>query len=165
MTRPSSRGNTLLVAMILLAVLSAIGAASVMLASQERNNASAATRLEFLNACANAAQAKIWAEMSQYGMGYLGNAVTVSPMTLPDGTVLVGPAHYDSQKPDKTWPQVKDVTFKVDVAAGAGAINERDCTNGGCGIVPLGQTHGMTAVCFDREGRAHEIELAVKFAL
>ncbi len=37
--------------------------------------------------------------------------------------------------------------------------------NGGCGIVPLGQTHGMTAVCFDRHGRAHEIELAVKFAL
>lgn len=162
---PRARGNTLLVAMIMLAVLSAVGAASVMLASQERSNASAASRVDFLNACANAAQAKIWAEMSQYGMGYLGNAVSVSPMTLPDGTTLVGPAHYDSQKPDKTWPQVKDVIFKVDIAAAGGAMNERDCTNGGCGIVPLGQTHGMTAVCFDRHGRAHEIELAVKFAL
>lgn len=165
MPRPSARGNTLLVAMILLAVLSAVGAAAVLLASQERRNAYVATRVEFLNACANAAQAKIWAEMSQYGMGYLGNAVSVTPMTLPDGTTLVGPAHIDSQKPDGTWPLVKDVTFKVDMAAGGGAMNERDCTNGGCGILPLGQTHGMTAVCFDQQGRAHEIELSVKFAL
>lgn len=166
MTRlPRPRGSTLIVAMILLAVLSAIGAAAVMLSSQERRNASAATRVEFLNACAHAAQAKIWAEMSQYGMSYLGNSVSVTPMPLPDGTVLVGPAHYDSKKSDGTWPVVKDVTFKVDMAAGGGAMNERDCTNGGCGILPLGQTHGMTAVCFDQQGRAHEIELAVKFAL
>lgn len=166
MPRPSaSRGNTLLVAMILLAALSAVGAAAVMLSSQERTNAAAATRVEFLNACANAAQAKIWAEMSQYGMGYLGNAVAVTPMALPDGTTLVGPAHVDSKKADGTWPLVKDVTFKVDMAAGGGAMNERDCTNGGCGILPLGQTHGMTAVCFDRQGRGYEIELSVKFAL
>ena len=162
---PAARGNTLLVAMILLAVLSAVGAAAVTLSSQERNNATAASRVEFLNACANAAQAKIWAEMSQYGMGYLGNAVAVTPMPLPDGTTLVGPAHMDSKQADGTWPLVKDVTFKVDAAGTGGAMNERDCTNGGCGILPLGQTHGMTAVCFDRQGRAHEIELSVKFAL
>jgi hypothetical protein len=165
MPRLRARGNTLLVALILLAVLSAVAATAVTLSSQERTNAYAASRVEFLDACASAAQAKIWAEMSQYGMGYLGNAIAVTPMTLPDGTTIVGPAHLDSQKPDGTWPLVKDVTFKVDMAGGGGAMNERDCTNGGCGILPLGQTHGMTAVCFDREGRGHEIELSVKFAL
>ena len=44
-------------------------------------------------------------------------------------------------------------------------MNERDCTNGGCGIVPLGQTHYVTVLCKDAFDRAHEVELAVKFAL
>ena len=162
---PSPRGSALLVAMILLLVLSVIGAAAVRLSSQERNNAAAMTRVQFLNACANAAQAKIWAEMSQYGLGYLGSAVQVTPMTLPDGTTIVGPAHYDSKDASGNYPLVKDVTFKVETASTSGAMNERDCTNGGCGIVPLGQTNGMTALCTDAAGRSYEIELAVKFAL
>ena len=61
------RGNTLLVAMILLTVLSLIGVASVRLSSEERNNAAAKSKVDFIEACANAAQAKIRAEMGSTG--------------------------------------------------------------------------------------------------
>ena len=161
------RGNTLLVAVVLLAVLSVVGAASVMLSSQERINASAKTRVDFLNACANAAQAKIWAEMGQYGLSYLGSTVSVTPMSLPDGTTVIGPAHYATADSHST-PQVNSVVFKVDTATASkpgASMNERDCTNGACGLMPLGSTYGMTAVCTDASGRAYEVELAVKFAL
>jgi hypothetical protein len=151
-------------ALVLLGVLTVIGAASVLLASQERVNASSKSKIDFLNACANAAQAKIWAEMTQYGLSYLGSTVQVTPMNLPDGTTVVAPAHYGQL--DGTPPTVQSVTFKVESDSGEGnSMNERDCTNGACGLVPLGQTYGMTALCKDAAGREYEIELAVKFAL
>jgi predicted membrane-bound mannosyltransferase len=163
--RPSPpRGSALLLALVLLGVLTVIGAASVMLASQERINAAAGNRLEFLNACANAAQAKIWAEMAQYGLSYMGSTVQVTPMTLPDGTTVIAPAHY-GQLSAASQPLVKDVTFTVKSDASGNAMNERDCTNGACGLVPLGSTYGVTALCIDRFDREFEIELAVKFAL
>lgn len=160
------RGSALLLAMILLAVLTVIGAASVMLSSQERNNAAAKNRLDFLNACANAAQAKIWAEMAQYGLGYLSSNVQVSSMTLPDGTIVIAPAHY-GQLDAKTQPEVSSVAFIVKSTNSLDTnMNYRDCTNGACGLAQtLGSTKGMTAVCRDRFGREYEIELAVKFAL
>jgi hypothetical protein len=151
-------------ALVLLGVLTVIGAASVLLASQERVNASSKSKIDFLNACANAAQAKIWAEMTQYGLSYLGSTVQVTPLHLPDGTVVVAPAHYGQL--DGAPPTVKSVTFKVESDSGEGnSMNERDCTNGACGLVPLGQTYGMTALCKDAAGREYEVELAIKFAL
>jgi hypothetical protein len=159
-----SHGSVLVIAMILLAVLSIIGAAAVSLSSQERVNASAQTRVDFLNACANAAQAKIWAEMAQFGLGYLGSTVSVSATDLPNGVQIAAPAHYGIF--DATIkPSVKNVFFKVQSAGKGDEINERDCTNGACGLTPLGQTYGMTAVCVDHAGREYEVELAVKFAL
>jgi hypothetical protein len=158
------RGSALILAMILLGVLAIVGAASVMLSAQERMNAGATTRVEFLNACANAAQAKIWAEMAQYGLSYLGSTVRVSAMALPDGTTVLAPAHY-GQLSESTQPLVKDVSFSVKSSTGESAMNERDCTNGACGLVPLGQTWGVTALCVDLAGREYEVELAVKFAL
>ena len=152
----------MLVSLVLLLVLTSIGVAAVYLSSRERENAASVNKLEFLQACATAAQAKIWAEMSQYGLAYLGSAVQVSTMTLPDGTQFIAPAHYET--PGGPLPLVKDVTFKVETGAG-GVMNERDCTNGGCGVLPLGQTEYMTVLCVDRFNRAHEVELAVKFAM
>lgn len=158
------RGNTLLVAMILLAVLSVIGATSVMLSSEERNNAAAKSKVDFIEACANAAQAKIWAEMGQYGMSYLGSTVTVTAADLPDGTRLVAPAHYGTVD-SATSALVKDVVFKVDTSSlEETSMEERDRTNGGA-VMSVGSTWGITAVCRDPGGRAFEVELAVKFAL
>ncbi|HSN91484.1 MAG TPA: type II secretion system protein [Anaeromyxobacteraceae bacterium] len=161
--RPLPRGSALVLALVLLGVVTVIGAASVLLASQERVNASSKSKIDFLNACANAAQAKIWAEMTQYGLSYLGSTVQVTPVTLPDGTTVVAPAHYGQL--EGTPPSVQSVTFKVESSGGENPMNERDCTNGACGLVPLGQTYGMTALCKDAGGREHEVELAVKFAL
>ena len=164
LTRKRAReaGSAMLVSIILLFVLTTIGVASVYLSSRERQNAASVTKLQFLQACANAAQAKIWAEMSQYGLSYLGSAIQVTPMQLPDGTTFIAPAHF--QHASGPLPIVSDVSFKVEGGAG-GVMNERDCTNGGCGIVPLGQTHYVTVLCKDAFDRAHEVELAVKFAL
>jgi hypothetical protein len=164
--RTPPRGSALLMAIALLAVLTVIGTAAVALSSQERQNAAANTRLDFLTACANAAQAKIWAEMAQYGLGYLGSSVQVSARDLGDGTKVAAPAHYDDFDAAATAKLVKNVVFKVESSGTTQAsLNERDCTNGACGMTPLGQTYGMTALCIDHSGREFEIELAVKFAL
>jgi len=163
-SRPTDRGSALVLALILLGVVTVIGAASVLLSSQERINAATASRIGFLNACANAAQAAIWAEMSQYGLGYLGSAVQVLPVDLPGGVTMVAPAHYGQL--DGTLPTVKDVTFQADLSTFEGSMDERDCTNGVCGFGKSGgTTHGITAVCRDAAGREYEVELAVKFAL
>lgn len=160
------RGSALLLAMLLLAVLTIVGSAAVALSSQERSNAAAKTRLDFLTACANAAQAKIWAEMAQYGLGYLGSSVKVTARSLADGTKVAAPAHYDDFDPSATAKLVKEVVFKVESSGTTqSSLNERDCTNGACGMTPLGQTYGLTALCIDPSGRQFEIELAVKFAL
>lgn len=165
MKTPNHRGSALLLAIILLLVLSIIGAAAVTVSSQERTNAAAQAKVEFLTACANAAQAKIWAEMAQYGMGYLGSAVQVTPATLPDGTKIMAPAHYGDMDPSAPFRLVKEVVLKHETSSGDNAMNERDCTNGACGLLPLGSTYSMTAVCTDPSGRQYELELGVKFAL
>ncbi len=159
------RGAALPVAVILLAVLTAIAVAAVSLSTQERGNAVEDARSRFLQECANAAQAKLWAEMAQYGgTTYLGKEVAVTEIRLPDGTRIASPAHYDSRRADGTYPNVKDLVIKAQTEE-AGGATEQDCTNAACGLVPLGSTHIVEAICVDAKGRALEIELGIKFAL
>jgi len=159
------RGAALPLAMILLAVLTVIAAAAVSLSARERQNAASYSRQDFIQECANAAQAKLWGEMAQYGgTAYLGREAAVTELRLPDGTRLTAPAHYDSRKADGTYPNVKDLIIKAQ-ADDTSAMNEQDCTNGACGLVPLGATHLIQAHCIDRGGRSLEIELGIKFAL
>ncbi len=164
-TRPprTHRGSALLLAIIMLLVLAAIATATIALSTQERTNAAAKAKTDFLAACANAAQAKIWAEMGQYGMGYLGSAVQVTRVTLPDGTILAAPAH--QRDDDPTTAVVKDVVFSHQLQGTTGDMSERDCTNRDCSGGGLGATYEMTAVCTDAAGRKQELELSVKFAL
>lgn len=166
-TQTGPRGSALILVMVMLLVMAVIAVATVSLSTQERTNAAAKAKVDFLEACAHAAQAKIWAEMSQYGMGYLGSAVTVTEATLPDGTRLIAPAH--SSDVDPFAHKVQDVVFEHTNNSGGGgfAIDERDATNrdfdgSGGGI---GSTFEMTAVCIDPSGRRQELELTVKFAL
>jgi Tfp pilus assembly protein PilX len=158
------RGSVLLTAMILLTVLMIIGVAAVRLASQERVNAAAKGKLEFSQSCANAAVAKIYAEMSNSGLGYLGGGLQVTAMPLPDGTTLTAPAHY-GQATGAAAPLVKDVTFRVESTTGSAQQAERDCTNKLCGPNDLGRTYNVTAHCKDAHGREAEVELALKFAI
>jgi len=166
MTTPNGRaprGGALILVMILLLAMAAVAVATIGVSTQERGNAAAKAKVDFLEACANAAQAKIWAEMAQFGMGYLGSAVTVTSATLPDGTQIIAPAH----APDTNYATkaVKDVVFKHQNNSGGGEMNERDGTNGAGAMAGIGSTYEMTAVCIDPSGRRQELELSVKFAL
>jgi hypothetical protein len=158
-----SRGSVLLTAMILLAVLMIVGVAAVRLASRERVNAAAKGKLEFTQACANAAVAKIYAEMAASGLGYLGGGMQVTATTV-DGSVLTAPGHYD-QATGTSAPLVKDVTFRVESAGATSQQAERDCTNKLCGPNDLGRAYSVTAHCKDSHDREAEVELALKFAI
>ena len=161
----SERGAALPLALIMLGVLTAIAVAAVSLSSQERTNAANYSRVDFVNACANAAQAKLWAEVSYQSIGYFSSGLAVTSITLPDGTRFTAPAHYDAGVTGP-MPIVKDVVLRVESSSGTGGnINERDCTNGACGLVPFGATQLVVAHCIDSRGRELEIELGVKFAL
>ncbi len=157
----SERGAALPLALIMLGVLTAIAVAAVSLSSQERTNAASYSRVDFVNACANAAQAKLWAEVSYQSIAYFGSGMQVTSVKMPDGTVFTSPAHYD-QDPSTI---VKDVVLKVESNSGGGNVNERDCTNAACGLTPLGATQLVVAHCKDTRGRELEIELGVRFAL
>ncbi len=158
------RGAALPLALILLAVLTAIAVSAVSLSSQERVNATSYSRIDFINECATAAQAKIWAEVANMGPAYLGQPIAVSSFRAPDGSVLTAPAHYDS-KAGTTL--VKDVVILVYSSAGtSGALAyERDVTNTSFGRGDGMKTQRVVARCVDQRGRALEIELSLKFAL
>lgn len=157
------RGAALPLALILLGVLTVVAMAAVSLSSRERVSAAAYSRIDFMTECANAAQAKLWAEMAYGGQAIFGSALQVTHVQLPDGTKITSPAHFDWKAGTTT---VKDVVLKVESSAGAGAdVNERDCTNSACGLMPLGATHLVVAHCVDRDDRELELELAIKFAL
>jgi Tfp pilus assembly protein PilV len=160
----SKRGNTLLISMILLGVLSVIGVAAVSLSARERQNASAQRRYQMLVECANAAQAKIWAELARYGPGYLTSANPVTEVVMPDGTRIASPAHYDFD--GGSAPMVKDVVFTVQEGAGGGPTGERDCTNQACSMTGGAATpYGVVAHCVDAGGREYEVELAFRLGL
>ncbi len=166
MRRPhmrTPRGAALPLSLILLGVLTAVAVAAVSLSGQERVNAGAYSRIDFVQECATAAQAKLWAELAYSGTGYLGTPVTISSVKLPDGSLITAPAHYD-QKPDAL---VKDVVIAVESSAGtgAGASQDRDCTNNACGMKAGQGTQRIVATCVDQRGRALEIELSLKFNL
>jgi hypothetical protein len=157
----------MVLAIILLGALTVIGVAAVSLSTRERSSAAAYARVDFITQCANAAQAKLWAEMAQYGVAYLGAGSQVSSIRLPDGTTITAPAHYDSQKADGSMPAVKEVAIKVESSA-EGTVAERDCTNNACGLMPLGATQIIFAHCkLEVAGRPveMELELGIKFAL
>jgi type II secretory pathway pseudopilin PulG len=164
MTPRRPRGNTLIVSMILLGVLSVIGVAAVSLSARERQNANAQKRYQTLIECANAAQAKIWAEVAHWGPGYLTSANPVTSITLPDGTKLTSPAHYLGD--GGSTPLVKDVVFTVPQGAGGGPNSEQDCTNQNCAMAAAGGApYGAVAHCVDANGREYEVELAFRLGL
>ncbi len=158
--RIHERGSVLLTSVALLAVLTVIGIAAISLSTQERKNAAAKVQLDALQACASAAQAKIWAEMSQYGLASLAGAVTVSAMNLPGGLTAM-PGHYGSQ--NATSLTLNDVTLTE--TTDNGTLGEQDCTNRACGTNSLGHIQRGFAHCIDRSGREFEVEIAIKFAL
>jgi hypothetical protein len=150
------RGSTLLLVMILLTVLAAIGAAAVTLSARDRINASAKTHRDMVAACASAAQAKIWAEVAQFGPQWFGSQSPITELTLNDGTRL-GPVHYD-QAPGTL--QVRDVVITLTAEYGDEAIVS--LSNRSSGLMGSGHTYRCVARCVDQTGQR---QLEVEFQL
>ena len=165
LSRPLPRrasGSTLILTVILLMVLAVIGVAAVSLGSQERINASGKTQRDQLYACAAAARMQIWAELARYGRGYLESGNVAGSVTLPDGTVLTAPSHYDSD-PDVT---VSSVVLKNTVTT-ASTPTATDLTNSFNFMQGLNTATGYTVVakCKDRRGRPLEVEFVTAIIL
>jgi hypothetical protein len=137
----SALGSTLLLVMILLGVLAAIGAAAVTMASRDRINASAKTRRDMIVACAQAAQAKVWAEVARYGPRWFGSDASAVEFSLADGTRL-GPLHYD-QNPGVL---VKNVMPVISKSCGTDGFAQ-DLTNTTNGLMPTCNTVSALARC------------------
>ncbi len=155
---PPPRGSTLLFAIILVSVLAAIGGAAVLLSSRDRINASAKTKHDVVAACAGAAQAKLWAELTRYGSNLLGSSTAVTELTLADGTRL-GTLHYDQSA------GVPFSSVAVLLQNDYGDAEVQDLTNRASGLLGNGRTFRVVARCtipgaglFSRD-RAVEVEL------
>jgi hypothetical protein len=163
--RRPAHGYALLVSIILLAVLTVMGVATVSLASQERTSAAGKLKVDKLMACAAAAQQAMWAEMVRWGPGYLGSSRPITSVTLPDGTQLIAPGHYGQQPGGSTPPTVSSVVLTVKDGASGGLSGGRDQSNVPAGSAAAGQVQTVIAHCKDPQGREYEIELAVRLAL
>ncbi|WP_242339442.1 MULTISPECIES: pilus assembly PilX N-terminal domain-containing protein [unclassified Anaeromyxobacter] len=163
--RAAPRGSTLVIALIMLAVLSVIGAAAVLLSSQERRNASAMSRVDQLTACAQAARAKIWAEIARYGPRYLSSDdLLTTPLEISGIGKLQAPAHYGSTEAMK----VNEVVLAVEKAVSDGAPTPVvDLTNRTASPDALtsGRAYRVVARCTDAQNRELEVEFAMRFAL
>ncbi len=157
----TQRGSTLLVTMILLTVLTVLGTAAVSLASRDRINASSQARYQRLVQCASAAQAMIWAELARYGGNYLGSSLPVGQVTLPDGTRLAAPIHYDQDAATGTAA----VAYSVVSGGGGPPVADMDCTNKICGQTNRGNPVNVVARCTDPHGRQFEVEMSFALAL
>lgn len=157
------RGAALPLALILLAVLTVVAVAAVSLSGQERVNAAAYSRVDFVNQCAHAAQAKMWSEIAVSGSVFLNQPLAVTEIALPDGSKLTSPAHYDTAVGTTL---VKDVVLTAKCGGGTGGeMAERDCTNNPCSPFAGGGCQTIGVRCVDPSGRTLELELGVRFAL
>jgi type II secretory pathway pseudopilin PulG len=149
--------------MILLVVLTVVGVAAVSASTRERSAAGAKSRHDRLLACARAAQAKIWAEIAMQGPGYLTGTSPVTAISLPDGTQLAAPSHYDTLVDGSI--QAGKVTLVIGDGANGGQLPPTaNLSNQGAVANPVGQVNRVTARCIDSFGRPFEVELAVRFA-
>ncbi len=169
MTRPPSpsqaaRGSSLVLAMILLGVLAVIGVAAVQLGSQERVNAAGKARRDLMLACAHAARAQLWIELTRGGSTYLQSETALPPvLILPDGTELQSPSAptWSDKDGQPIAKLIELVTLNLPTEA---AI--RDLTNtmtGGRG--PGSKGNRILARCRDAKGRELSVELNTRFAL
>ena len=171
--RASSRGNMLVIAMILLAVLSVLGVSAVTLSSEERRNAAAKARRDGLQACARAAQARVWAEVARYGPTYLKSGMLVAaPESLPGGMTVRAPAHYspgtNATPEDTSAIQVNSVVVQFDQGVSDGSLaTASDLTNRAVAIDQLGsgKAYRVVARCRDSRGRELEAEFSMRFTL
>lgn len=158
---PPPRGSALLITVMLLMVLGVAGVAVLSLTSRDRRNASAQARYQALVECGSAAQAVIWAQLARHGTRYIGSKLPVGVLTMPDGTQLAAPIHYDRATSDS----FADVSYTVVSGGGGAALADVDCSNRLCGQTGGGGPVVIMARCTDPRSRQYEVELSFAFAL
>jgi hypothetical protein len=157
-------GFVLLLAVVLLAILTALGVAAVRVAARDRESAGNKSRFDRGIACARAAQAKIWSEVAAFGTGYLVGSQPVTAITLPDGTQLAAPAHWDTATDGSV--SIQSVTLAIAGGAGGAQLPAvQEMSNSGGSTIGSDQVLRVVARCRDSANRTFEIELGVRFAL
>jgi hypothetical protein len=117
-----------------------------------------------MQACANAAAAKIWRELGVAGTasGLLNSDATVTSIRLADGTLLTAPAHYDQG----ATASIKSVVTTSKTGGGNFSTGgERNRTNVFRSFSPTTGVQFFGVLCTDSMGRQLELELGMKFAL
>jgi hypothetical protein len=159
-TRPTPRGSTLLLAMVLLTVLSIIGVAAVSLGSGERTGAGVKSHRDRLVACASAAQAMVWSELARFGPRYVVSSEVTPDVRLPGGMVL-RMGHYGETDAVVSVTGAKPVPCK-DLSQGSGQYV--DLTNRDSHFDLGGACYTVFFRCVDDSGqepRELEIELGL----
>lgn len=158
-----SRGSTLLLVMILLAVLSLLGVAAISLAEQDRANVAAIGIRDMQVSCAQAAQMVIYSELAKYGVSYLTSSTQAPVIVMPNGTQLTQ-AHYDSV-PGVTvqsiTPQRSLSVSSNPQSVGTGNLSNK-FTNVTTGTM---NSYQVVALCTDPHGRKLEVEFVIAFSL
>lgn len=162
-----TRGSALLVTMIVLAVLTLVGVASLQLAQGDSITVNRQMSYRTQVACSEAAVRKVWAAYAlkaQVIYPYMVDG-TQSPSS-GDGGIVLAPGHYDS---DVGGPSVSvtfddQVLLRLGAAAMSGGVTDIDTTNTFREPL-LGSPMTLIAHCRDRADRQYEIELAVRFGL
>lgn len=159
-SRKRQRGSGLILAVIVLAVLAMLAAAALQIAQQEAATVSRHISYEMLVSCAQAAQAKLWAEYANY------NTINpVMPSVIPGTKSALQLGHYEQNPSTTTSVTFDESAMKpLDPNVISGGIRELDQTNTfrkGLG----GQPYQIFAHCFDDRGRQYEVELLVRFGL
>lgn len=154
------RGSGLILVVIILAVLAMLAGAALRIAQQEAVTVSRHINYETLVSCAEAAQAKLWAEYANY------NTVNpVMPTVIPGTNSALQLGHYEANPSTVTSVIFDEAAMKpLDPNVISGGLRELDQTNTfRKGL--LGQPYQIFAHCFDDRGRQYEVELLVRFGL
>jgi hypothetical protein len=165
-SRKRQRGSGLILAIIVLAVLAMLAAAALQIAQQEAATVSRHINYAMLVSCAEAAQAKLWAEYAKYN-----TTTPVMPTVIPGTGIGPGTGtalqlgHYEANPSLTTSVTFDEGAMKpLDPNVISGGLRELDQTNTfRKGL--LGQPFQIVAHCFDDRGRQYEVELLVRFGL
>jgi hypothetical protein len=158
------RGSTLLLTIVLLLVLTVMGVAAIKLGTQERVNAAAKEKRDFLVACANAARIQVWSELAKQGADYLESPDLPGTIILADGSRLTAPsAPTGSPKDGKSVGDLIEVRTLLTTKQAAGM----DMTNRIVNPQDQSRSAGNVIVtrCRDPKGRELYVEFTTKFAL
>lgn len=175
--RNAERGNSLLLVMIVLLVLSLLAAASLRLAWQQSSTINRRIHNDTLHACAEAAERKLLADYS------LLSGASAPPVVMPNSnyTMWMAPGHFDSETQTGAGTSSSPPTFSnitltttpgamvsAPSSAIAGNLNDSSSSNSLASGSLGGSPFVIVAHCTDvssGQPREYEVELQVRLGI